>query len=332
MLRALESLRMALAGAMLLSLGGCGDDPPGAVAPENVNSKRGYIAFVGAGPDDPLWPVLEASAKRQLASAATMGVRFLNPTGNAPSDQVELLKNLHDRDFRGLCIHLRNVEALTPALASLHSGGIPIVSMMQPAPPELRAGHVGLDETSVGHDLAQGTAKELVPADSTIMLLHAGYDHALYGARYMAFMEQIKQAGHIALLAEFNCHADPREARRIMQERSERYPRLSAWVSLADWPSEGASSPDEFLRSGTRYITFGGLPHQWSLVRKGISPCLVGADYSQIGGRALQLCESTIRDPVQTDRVVHIPTRTITPANLDEYVRDWSLWARCPSN
>jgi ABC-type sugar transport system substrate-binding protein len=230
--------------------------------------------------------------------------------------------------MRGLCIQVNDAGLVTPALQQLHVRGIAIVSMVEPAPEKVRFAHVGVDETAVGQELARGTIEGLGQAGGTIMLLHAGYDHPVYGSRYLAFMEGIKTASQVSLLGEFNCHADAGEARQIIRERSQRFPRLTAWVALCDWPLQDGYSPDDIFPKGMRYITFGGYPRQWPLIRNGLCPAIVAVDYKQVGGQALQFCYSAVRDPAQAQRLARVPLTQLNLINVDEYERDWMAWLR----
>lgn len=316
--------------ALALCITGCKEPTTGTTG-KDQEARKGVVAFVGAGPGDPLWPVLQASARRQLAAGATTRVRFLNPAGNEPLDQIQLLNNLKEPNLRGVCVRLREPQTVGPALRSLQLRGLAVVSMVRPAPPELRMNHVGPDEPAIGRELARGVAEALGPAGGTIMLLHAGSDHPTYASRYLAFMDQLKIERQLVLLGEFDCDADPHQARRIIAERSARYPRLNAWVSIEDWAHENRTSTEPLMPAGMKYITCGGFPSQWPLVRDGSLPCLVAADYGAIGGRALQLCESAARDPAQSDHLIQVPALRITTGSLDEYIRGWEDWARTPA-
>src|SRR5690606_32523056 len=123
--------------------------------------------------------------------------------------------------------------------------------------------------------LADTTAR-VIRGRGSIMLLHAGQDHPVFGPRLAAFDAEIRRHPNVDVFARVNCHADALEARRIMRNRTERFPRLSAWVSLGDWPTSGLQSEQELgLPPQCRLITFGGGPEQWPLIRSGRCPAVV---------------------------------------------------------
>ena len=321
-----------LVGVAALGLAGCEGDPldgipitDPSIAPPSPAG--GYIAFVAAGRRDPLWPVLEASARNYHRTFGTIETRFLTPQGDSPRDQIALLESLTDVEMRGLCVHITDVAALEPTLYRLHERGVRIVSMGQPAPLEWRVGHAGFDEREVGQALATATA-EAIEERGQILVLHAGTEHPVHGQRLWAFREQIERYPDINVLAWLDCEGSGRRAREIIRERFARFPRIAAFVALDDWPFRDVGVAEEALPAGARCVTFGGYPRHWPLVRTEISPRIVAANYREIGARALQFCEIAVRDVGRMENFYHAPLRVIKPTNLDAYIADWTSWTR----
>ena len=162
----------AMAGAWLA---GCEGKPKGHTGQPKPAARRGNgaIAFVGAGQRHPLWPVLKASAERYDREMCMLEVQYLCPDGDSPQDQIDLLKSLTDIALRGVCVQLENAPALEPTLRELYNRGILIVSMIKPAPEEIRVGHVGFDESVVGETLADAAA-EAIGDQGALMLCSDG--------------------------------------------------------------------------------------------------------------------------------------------------------------
>lgn len=288
--------------------------------------KRGFIAFVGAGPSDPLWPILQAGGRKFRDLPSTMRIEYFNPAGDAAKDQVELLANIDDPDLRGICVQIKDLTAVGPQLARLYRSGLPIVSMVQPARSNIRFAHVGLDNMAIGTELARAVVETLGEAGGSIMVVRAGLKHPIFGPRYMAFDEAIRRESRIAVFAEIDCEANPVEARRLVRERSRRYPRLDLWVAMADWLVQTDGLDEELFSAQTRFVTVGGYPRQWPLIERGRIARVVAADYGQIGQRAIQYCLSAIREPLIEQRALYVDLRHVTPANLEAYRRDWKHW------
>jgi hypothetical protein len=187
--------------------------------------------------------------------------------------------------------------------------------------------HIGLNDAEVGRALAELTALAL-NEKGTIMLLHAGIEHDVYGPRRRSFLEHLQRYTDIELFAEINAQCDPRQARTLIRERSRRYPRLDAWVFLDDWPLRDLQNPSSLFQPPTRLITVGGTPEHVQLIRVGLSPGVVAASYYELGSQALRACHVAHleRERFRPIRAT-LPVRNVTTQNLKDYLRDWQFWA-----
>ncbi len=294
-------------------------------APRTVRKEPGFIAFVGAGENDPLWPILKTSAAAYADTAGTVEIRYFSARAQSPQAQLKLLQSLNDPEMRGLCIQIIDPQTVNTLLEQMVARGIPVVSMVQPAAERARSGHVGWDEEAIGIMLADTTVRAVSPG--SIMVLHAGHEHPLYAQRLTAFEKRIALSPEVEIFAGIDCHMDGLEARKIMRDRMERYPRLSAWVALDDWPIRDVGLSDDFMPPSCKLITFGGGPAHWPLIRSGRCPAVVTACYNELGPKAVQFCETAIRGPSMFGSRFHAPLRTVWAANLDDFMRDWTYWS-----
>ncbi|HSW47004.1 MAG TPA: substrate-binding domain-containing protein [Phycisphaerae bacterium] len=327
-----SGLRTCVGLALLAVAGtlGCKDRPQDPSDRLAARLARGTIAFVGLGPRDPLWPVLKASAERYDREMCMLHVQYLCPRGDSTQDQIDLLKSLTDRSLRGVCVQLDNVPALHPALRDLYDRGIVIVSMIKPAPQEIRVAHIGFDETAVGEALAEA-AVETIGEQGSLMLLHAGTRDPVYALRLAGFDNAIRRHRKIEVLAEIDCRMDAFDARKEIKERFERFPRLSCWVALDDWPLRGVSLADRPIPVGCQLVTFGGYPDQWPHIRNGTCPVVVAANYRELGTQALQACEIATQRISPHKILYQAPLRTVHMRNLDAYIHDWTQWLQVES-
>ncbi len=325
------ALLAALAGT--LALAGCREQSASEAAAEQAarraaaRKERGLIAFVGASDRDPLWPVLKASAQRYDRRMCTLDVGYFCPRNDSPQEQIDLIRALPPDKLRGLCLRLSNSAALERTLRDLHNAGVQIVSMIAPAPEEIRAAHVGFDETEVGMALARAAADAVGP-DGTIALLHAGMREPGSAARLSGFGHEMGRHRAVEVLAEIDCQADPFAARKEMADYLRRFPRLSAFVSLDDWAFRDLNSNGQPLPAGGRLVTFGAYPEQWPLIRDGTLPVVVAANYREMGAQALQACEIATRAAARIKPLYLAPPRTVTADNLDAFIADWNAWLR----
>ncbi|NLX12374.1 MAG: substrate-binding domain-containing protein [Phycisphaerales bacterium] len=305
---------------------GCKEDTgldPTATAPAAPPSS--YVAVVGAGRGDPFWPIIQASAVRYAEDKKTVEVRYLNPHLVSPQAQIDMLESLSDPRMRGLCVQIIDSEAVRPALEKLARRGVVVVSMIQPAPESIRVGHVGFDQFAIGRLLAEATV-EALGGQGDIMILHADPQHPVFGPRLTALNEALQLHPGIHVLSRVSGQGNPRDSRRVMADLSARYPRLSAWVMVDDWPLRDAGPTDSFLNPGCRLITFGGTPSHWPLIEDGTITAAVAAHGGDLGTYALMYCLTALGTPTLFETVYHAPLRIVRAANLEEYKRDWHYW------
>jgi len=320
---------ISLAMGTCLVLAGCEQNIPtdqNNDASAKTKPNEGYIAFVSAGANNPMWPIIKTGAERYRKRIGALDFRYLSPKGHSPQDQIDLLESLQDPKMRGLCIHIIDVDAIRYLLQQLYTRGVVVVSIINPAPENIRSAHVGFDDEKIGEALALTTI-EVLNDNGTIMVLHAGSDHPIYGPRLKAFENSLAFHHNIDVFAKINCKADPGRSRDIIRRRSKRFPRLSAWVSLHDWPIKNKREIESIIPLGCKFITFGGTPEQWPLVRNGTSPGIVAANYRFIGYRAAYFCETEVLHDSRFKNSYAAPLRIIRPTNLEEYIRDWGYWA-----
>jgi ABC-type sugar transport system substrate-binding protein len=225
----------------------------------------------------------------------------------------------------GLCIEVSDRDALQTVLDPIYLRGVILVSMIKPLPPNMRSGHVGFDDAEIGTTLADTTAK-VFEERGTVMLLHSGKKNPIYGARLEALEKQLAMYPDIEVFAEVDCQMDAVQARRLMRERSERYPRLSAWISVEDWPLQHFGELDTIMPPACKFITFGGTPAHWPMIRSGQCPAMVAGNYNDLGAKAVQFCEGAMHKTSSFQTVYHAPLRVIWASHLDDYITDWTYW------
>jgi ABC-type sugar transport system substrate-binding protein len=331
---------IAIACAALSLLPACENDSQpgvGGTRYRRIPTGAGYIAFIGAGQDDPLWPVLRAGAERFEREQGLIEVRYAAPPIVSPDQQATLIRSLTTPTLRGLCVQVIDPDSLGPVLDRARQNGAAIVTMGRRANYSPIHGNVGYDEEAIGRALADATVRYL-KSRGAIMILHEGQKDRPMRRRYGAFMEAIEPVLGIERWAEIDCQGDPYRAREEIRARSERFPGLSAWVSLAPWPllawspsSATASAPASPLPDGCKLITCGAEPTVWPFLESGLCPIVVGFDYHDMGAKALQFCQAATEGGVITPREYTVPVRMVTPTNLAEYKRDWAVWAAPPA-
>ncbi|MBN1490306.1 MAG: substrate-binding domain-containing protein [Phycisphaerae bacterium] len=292
--------------------------------------QKGFIGFVGAGQDDPVWAILKAGAERFAGNSALLEVRYAAPAILSPDQQIALIRSMHDSGMRGLCVQVFDAKALRPTLAELITKGVAVVTMIQSIEPLAVSGHVGFDEQAAGRAVAEATI-QVLESGGHIMVLHASSLNRFERDRFEAFSAGLKAAPQIERWAEIDCGGEPFRAREEIKARSARFPNLSAWVSMKPWPLLAWSPDVAPLPAGCRLITCPADPALWPFIESGLCPAAVGFNYYEMGSKALQFCQVATQVDAQSHREYLAPIRLVFPANLAEYRNDWASWAAPPA-
>jgi ABC-type sugar transport system substrate-binding protein len=321
-----SSLRRGHCGVLLVVLllvagRGCepSSPPPRQVPP------GGFIAVVGAGDDDPLWPALSGSAMRHHALVSDWPLRTEAPPITSANAQVQLLERLHSEGMGGLCIQVTDPRALAPHLKRLSDQGVVVVTMIYELSSPTSLMHAGLDAAGVGESLAEAIARTLHDK-GTIAVLHANSTSAHAQKRYDAFHARLRDFPRITVLREYDCQASPRRARELIKECLRRYPRLNGWVSLENWPLRGLQPRMPLLPPTCTLVTTDPHPPIWDRLEDGTCAALIAADYDEIAKAALSMCDSALQGRIVQWRSRLVGPRAVTATDLHAYKIDWMRW------
>ena len=325
--------RIILSGIVLVScfVGGCEKQQP-VPATQPVRAKRsGMIAFIGAAKTDPIWPILQAGAKRFEQEQGVFEVRYDAPDVVSSDRQVALIRSLAGPSLRGICVQVIDPLGIRPALEQVKLYGGVIVTMMQKVEGIDLGGHVGYDDAAVGESLARLTIQAL-DGKGAIMVLHGNRNRAAMIERRKAFDDVLSGVHGIERWADVDCEGNPSDARREIADRTARYPRLSMWVSLGPWPFQNCPADETPIPKGQKIVLVSPGPEAWPYLKSGVCEAAVAFQYHEAGMYALQYCQTAAMTSTNTPREYRIPIRILNPSNVDEYASDWAFWAGAASS
>lgn len=314
-------------GAVVLLLGGGCDDGPPVSAPNGATSARQpYIAFVGAGGDDALWPIIQASAMKAGEVLGRMRLVTDAPSVATQEAQNEIIEGLRQPGLRALCVQVVDPAASARLLADIRTSGVLVVTLVQPVPASPPFNHCGLDEVAVGHGLADGIA-QVMGGEGTVAVLRAPPTDTRYADRYRGFRAALHEQRGLRVLRELTCDGDPRKARETIQAFCERFPSVGGIVCLDDWPlrtPDALSHP--LVPEGCQLVTVNPTPDRWPLLARGWCAALVGGDYAAMANRALRWCLVVSKDGELSTTDQSVSIRVVTHRNLKAWVDDWERW------
>jgi ABC-type sugar transport system substrate-binding protein len=288
-------------------------------------SKRGFVAIVGVGEDDPVWPVLRASARRLHGELATpIPLRDAAPTHRSANAQRQLLSKLAGEGLAAVAVQVTDPEALAPELNALASRGIRVVTIGQKTPRDPPYIHCGLDNDAIGTSLANALA-ERIAGKGTIAVLHADDSDPASRDRRRAFDDQL--ATHIGLQAilEFDCNGSPTEARTIIRDTMNRFPRLSGWAVMGNWPLVDHDGK-RILPDGCVMVGVGPFANTWDAIDDANVHAMIASRYDELARHALTTCLSHVVGRSQLPIDVKAPVEVVYRSTLTEFKRQWLRW------
>lgn len=308
----------------------------------------GFIAVVGAGDGDPLWPVLAATASRHVAAWQAMPVRIEAPPQVSSNAQTQLIRKLEAEGMRALCVQVVDVDASRSLLESLRRRGVVVVTMIDEVRVSPPFHHCGWDERALGRKMAvalgealygQGLEgisdpnlgmKEIAIIAPSALIASMASDHQAESVgpairRYRAFRSALAKRSAIEVLEE-GSYDNPSELPVAIERIAERFPTLDGWV-LADGWSAGSVPPGvaEIFRDRI-VVTAHALPPMWPLTETQARVIAVRADYGAVAPHALDRAHTMLRGGMSRRRKIETDLAVVTEREWTRYREQFTEW------
>jgi len=310
-----------LVGVLLAASVGCDRRAPG------VDVEYTF-ALVGPAVDHPAWPVVQAGARHFATDHPSVRIIFDAPLRDTPAAQQATIERVRQRQLSAMAVWPVNGDALAGLIDDLVGRGVPVVTVGVDAADSLRVGFVGWDQRRVGQALADLAGKQ-VRHGRTLMVLHAGERAEHLAVRWQALRSALSAQQRLKTLMELDCQGLPAVARDRIAERMRRYPDLSGWISLEDWPLRGLDERASLLPAGCVMITCHPGPVYWPMAAKG-EAAFVATDYFQWGWRAMWIAYNAVRSVPLEAPDYYTPTEQVTADNLTAWRQRWYEWLGTP--
>ena len=285
------------------------------------------ILCIAPSTDDAVWPVVEASAQSFMSRFQDVQIDVIAPTTRSPTLQLEVLKTARPRQAQAVCILPIDPSAIRSAVSEISVSGISVVVVGWDVPGDRRDAYCGPSQIEMGRAAAQACEIVLKDRSRTVMLLHAGMDHELYGRRYHGFKHEAPFSGPLEIIREVDCGADRYEAVRLVRSVSRRYPRIGCWVFLDDWPLRDLRPDEQLLPLGVSIVMCGADPRHWPRLRNGEIQALIAYDVQEAVEAAFFRCVRLVTgEAARLEREITIPSEIITYKELPQLERRWEAW------
>jgi len=310
-------------------------------SPEDLGEGSGFIAVVGAGENDPLWPILKGTARSHWADLSTdyYGLRVKAPPVVSVNAQAKIVRRFQEMGMRGLCIQVIDPQATRQLLESLRTRGVVVVTMVTPVESNVPFDHCGWSDRDVGTRIAEtltsispegGYVATLVPVDDRDKRPDRPLDIAI-AQRSHEFKQRLSAYPTFKSVGEFPC-SSPQSARAQIVHSLRRFPTLRAWVSLGNGPlidsAEAVGELESALHGDENriIITDNPLCCYWPGVDSNVRMIAVAADYGLVAPTAVGVAQAVLLQGGSSRDLGRIPLRIVDNAAFQNFRTDWNHW------
>ncbi len=287
-----------------------------------MHSDDRFVAFVGIGEDDDIWPVLRASARR-LQNELEPGIplRTVAPEHTSVNEQRKILDKLADEGMGALAIQVTDPGALVETLNAMTSRGIQVVTIGRRVQSDSPFVHCGIQDKLIGEKIADALA-ECIRDKGTVAILHADASDPASAKRRRAFEKRLTAHNQVTAILDFDCGGSPVRARKIIRETMRRYPRLSGWAVMGNWPLLDHDG-ERILPSTCSMVGVDPLPSTWDAIEDANVHAMVTSDYEALAKHALTTSLSHVIGRVQLSTNKRAEVKTIFTSTLTEFKAKW---------
>jgi len=323
-----RSLTYVAVAALLAATTSCRSDSD-STPTRHSPRPRGFIAVVGVGVDDTLWPVLQGSAQRTFnelhGSTQGLSLRVVAPPRRSVNLQRQLIETMQDEEMVGICVQVTDPCALETTLRSLASRGVKVVTMMERPTNKSLTMHAGINERVVGTAMANALlAATARPA--TVAILHSDAVNRASKTRHRAAITRLASEPGVSVLLEFDCGQDPTHARSIIRDTTMRYPRLSGWIVTGDWPLRNTPNKPSDKLLGSCIVAFAPPVAELEHFNEPAICAIVVPRYDLVVGKALTACVGAVLGESSRGIEFFAPVDTYTIGEFDEFKKQWQRW------
>jgi ribose transport system substrate-binding protein len=309
----------SLATALALATLACG---PGAEPQKSASPPpRLRFAVMPKSLDLPVFNYARVGAERAARRLGNVEVIWRGPETADQLRQKEILESFITQRVDGIAISCLNGDFLTETINRAVDAGIPVVTWDADAPNSKRIAFYGVDDRAAGRIMAQETVKLLGGKGKVAILTSLG---AVNLARRLEGVREVldKEKG-IQVIEVFDVKEDPVRCGEIIASASNRYPDLSAWISVGGWPVFTRNALAAVNPSRTKVVSFDTIPPAPELLKEGKVQVLIGQKYFGWGEEPIRLLADIKAGRKPTSSVIDSGVDVVTAANVEHYLAEW---------
>jgi ribose transport system substrate-binding protein len=305
---------LLLSAVVALGAVACGSTTP-------AGPKKLRFALIPKSLDIPVFDYANKGAQRFAADTGNIEVTYLGPERADELKQKEILESFISQKVDGIAISVLNAEFLTSTINKAVDAGIPVVTWDSDAPNSRRMAFYGVDDFKSGQIMGEQAAK-LIGGKGTIAVLTSlganNLQRRLDGAK-----DSLAKYPAIKIVDTFDIKEDSTRCLELIEIGTNRYPNLSAWISVGGWPVFSANNVKPVNPAKTKFVSFDTVPTAIDILRSGKIQVLLGQKYFGWGSESIRLLVDAVHGQKPPSPIIDSGVDVVTKDNVDEYVANW---------
>lgn len=307
--------RFSLLLVLALTVAGCGG------ADDSASPPRYRFAVIPKSLDIPVFNYARIGAERKAAELGDVEVLWRGAETADQLRQKEILESFITQRVDGIAISCTNGDFLAPTIDKAIEAGIPVITWDADAPTSKRYAYYGVDDFAAGQRLAQ-EAVEALGGKGTIAILTSLGSYNLQ-RRLDGVNDVLGQQAGIRVVETFDVKEDIVRAQEIIETATNRYPDLSAWISVGGWPIMTRNALEPVDTTKTLVFSFDTIPPAPELLKAGKVHTLVGQKYFGWGSEAVRLLYEIKQGNMPDQPIIDSGVDVVTSENVDEFLANW---------
>ncbi len=302
-----------------------------------------FTVVMGAGEDDPYWPVIQATARRfwDRLGLRPEGLRVVAPRQTSVDAQVRMLRILKEEGMSALCLQVIDSDAIAPLLESFLADGVAVATMIDEINASMSINHCGWNHEALAGQILQtlldrtnggGPVTLVLPRRTGPAQLVGSKDRRV-ASQVASFKKQLADYPGYRIVEEIEFDSSENLS-QIIQRGLARFPTMRAYISFGPEPlmaDKGGGWPAERILSEadeTVFIGLDPLPETWPAIASEGKVVLIGADYGEIAPLALGLTQSMLMQSGRFSSGSRVPFVVVDRISLSEFKEQWNTWIK----
>jgi ribose transport system substrate-binding protein len=306
----------------LLAIAGCSgskEQAPNATA--GSGGQRLRFAVIPKSLDIPVFNYAKIGAERQAKEYGNVDILWNAPASPDQLKQKEILESAITQRVDGIAISSLNGDFLTETINKAIDAGIPVVTWDSDAPKSKRYAFYGVDDFASGKIMGDEAIKLLDGKGKVAIITSVGATNLQ--RRLDGVKESLAKAPGIQIVEVYDIKEDSVRSAELIATGTNRYPDLSAWISVGGWPVFTRNGTAAVDPSKTKFISFDTIQPALDLLREGKVTVLLGQKYFGWGSESVKLLYDIKQGKMPPQPIIDSGVDVVTKDNVDAYQATW---------